>query len=91
MFRTFRQLIEFFQPTQLRACATSAMREARNGAEAAELAVSEGRKWPRFVGHGSRCPSNHYACIFQTMPGIFLPPLGKHRRNRTSFVRSEPT
>jgi exopolyphosphatase/guanosine-5'-triphosphate,3'-diphosphate pyrophosphatase len=36
VFKGFRHLINFFKPAKLRACATSAMREASNGQAAAE-------------------------------------------------------
>jgi exopolyphosphatase/pppGpp-phosphohydrolase len=36
IFHAFRHLIGFFRPHKLRACATSALREADNGAEAAD-------------------------------------------------------
>jgi exopolyphosphatase / guanosine-5'-triphosphate,3'-diphosphate pyrophosphatase len=35
VFKSFRLLIEFFKPEKLRACATSALREAENGREVA--------------------------------------------------------
>jgi exopolyphosphatase / guanosine-5'-triphosphate,3'-diphosphate pyrophosphatase len=41
VFRAFRQLVEFFKPTKLRACATSAMRESSNGEAVAERVWKE--------------------------------------------------
>lgn len=41
VFRAFRLLIGYFKPNKLRACATSAMREAANGTSAAERVWSE--------------------------------------------------
>lgn len=37
VFKSFRHLVNFFEPRALRACATSAMREARNGEACASL------------------------------------------------------
>ncbi|HEY5956440.1 MAG TPA: hypothetical protein VIV60_07810 [Polyangiaceae bacterium] len=41
VFKAFRCLVGFFAPQKLRACATSAMREAENGAAAAERVWTE--------------------------------------------------
>jgi len=41
VFRAFRSLIEFFKPEKLRACATSALREAENGKEVAQRVWDE--------------------------------------------------
>ena len=41
VFKAFRLLVGFFKPHKLRACATSAMREAENGKAAAERVWSE--------------------------------------------------
>jgi len=41
VFHAFRHLVGFFRPHKLRACATSALREAENGTEAAERVWSE--------------------------------------------------
>jgi exopolyphosphatase/guanosine-5'-triphosphate,3'-diphosphate pyrophosphatase len=41
VFRAFRLLIEFFKPEKLRACATSALREAENGKQAAQRVWDE--------------------------------------------------
>jgi len=41
VFKSFRLLVDFFAPAKLRACATSAMREAQNGAAAAERVWAE--------------------------------------------------
>lgn len=41
VFKSFRLLIEFFRPEKLRACATSALREATNGKEVAQRVWDE--------------------------------------------------
>jgi len=41
VFKSFRLLIEFFKPEKLRACATSALREAENGKEVAQRVWDE--------------------------------------------------
>jgi exopolyphosphatase / guanosine-5'-triphosphate,3'-diphosphate pyrophosphatase len=41
VFKAFRSLIGFFRPHKLRACATSALREASNGQQAAERVWNE--------------------------------------------------
>lgn len=41
VFKAFRSLVAFFKPHKLRACATSAMREAENGIAAAERVWDE--------------------------------------------------
>ena len=41
VFKSFRLLIEFFKPEKLRACATSALREAENGREVAQRVWDE--------------------------------------------------
>lgn len=41
IFKSFRHLINFFKPEKLRACATSALREAANGASIAERVWNE--------------------------------------------------
>ena len=41
VFKAFRNLVEFFKPEKLRACATSALREAENGREVAQRVWDE--------------------------------------------------
>jgi exopolyphosphatase / guanosine-5'-triphosphate,3'-diphosphate pyrophosphatase len=41
VFKSFRLLVEFFKPEKLRACATSALREASNGREVAQQVWDE--------------------------------------------------
>ncbi len=41
VFRAFRLLVDFFKPAKLRACATSAMREAENGTASVERVWNE--------------------------------------------------
>jgi exopolyphosphatase/guanosine-5'-triphosphate,3'-diphosphate pyrophosphatase len=41
VFKAFRSLVEFFKPEKLRACATSALREADNGREVAQRVWDE--------------------------------------------------
>ena len=73
VFKAFRSLVAFFKPHKLRACATSAMREASNGKATAERVWNEtGIRLEIITGseEARTLFSNHHEVGLSTQQGV---------------------